>query len=97
LGSSFINHDNGFLEYIIKEKECFICELYIEPEYRETGVGSMLADKLLKIAQGYECEVITCRTDLDQLVPEAAVKAILAYGFKISGAADNKIFYYMEV
>jgi len=97
LGSVFINHDHGFLEYIISGKECFIRELYIEPDFRESGLGSELANKLMKIAQGYECETITCQTELDQINPETAVKAILGYGFKIHSAADNKIYYYMEV
>ncbi len=97
LGSSFINHDRGFLEYTIDKKECFICELYIEPDFRKSGLGSELANKLMKIAKGYECEIITCQTDMNQNNPETAVKAILGYGFKIHSALDNKLFYYMEV
>lgn len=89
--------DEGFITYKFSENEqgryCFIRDAYVIPELRQTGLCSSMADEISVLALSAGCTFLTCWVDLDNPVISRNTQIYLAYGFKIAGTADNKLFF----
>ena len=50
-----------------------------------------------EIARKLKCKNLTCQVDVGAYGSEIAFKAILAFGFKVYEARENKIQFYKEL
>lgn len=96
-GYEYINHEGGFVEYLIAGRECVVSEIYVVPGYRGSGLAFLMMDQLRDVAASKGCRMMTCDTDLAQRDPETAIIATLKYGFRIQAAGPDRISYYMEI
>ena len=69
----------GFITWQVKDGNCIINTLYIEPEHRAGGKGSELADIAAKESG---CKTLLCEIDVRSATYLEAFKAITKYGFK---------------
>lgn len=89
MGQSSLWRDFGFLAYKIKEKECFIAEMFIHREKRTLGNGRQLLNDLVEIARGNGCDVVTANIHLwDQNANKTLIAAI-SCGFEVSKSGND--------
>lgn len=86
-----IEKEYGFITYAIRDKECFIADIYIKPDLRQIKLASELVDAVFAIAKQKDCEYVTCSVILDTTSPELSAKSALGYGFKFINAHNNII------
>lgn len=96
-GISSVETEKGFATFILKDKECYIEDLYVKPEFRRKGAARELADKVKDNAQRVGCVWLTTTVNCVFHDPSTSVEVILAYGFKIISAQNNAIFFKMEI
>jgi ribosomal protein S18 acetylase RimI-like enzyme len=92
-GKSIVSTDYGFASYWIREKECYIEDIYTKPEYRKAEYASKLADLIAQIAIEQKCKYLT-----GSVIPTAnnstkSLKVLLGYGFKLCLAEENLIWF----
>lgn len=79
----FVEVEHGFATYQFIDKWCYICDIYVVPEHRQTKVASRLADKVAEIAieNGYDWLM----GSVDVRAPGSSVSLLsqLRYGFKL--------------
>lgn len=96
-GRGVVYNDRGFATFEITGDECYIVDIYIEPEYRTAKEASKLADEVVEIALERGCSILT-----GSVVPSAhnstiSLKVLLGYGFELHGASDNFITFAKEL
>lgn len=93
-GFEIIEDEHGFATYRIKGEECYLRDVFIKPEFRQTGVGRSYVEKISDIAKVAGCKLLTTTAcPFSEGVTES-VTAILKVGFKIhSTGADRIVFY----
>lgn len=96
-GKHILEHAQGFATYMFMEKGCYIEDIFVLKEYRETGVAAHLADQIADIAKekGYN-------KLFGSVVPSAnnstaSLKVLLAYGFKLESSSNNFILLAKEI
>lgn len=92
-----VESEKGFATYSVIGKECYIEDIYVAPEHRFSGYGTQLADQIKKIALEAGCTHIFGTTNCRFKDPDASLKAMLAYGFKISKVFNDIILLRMEI
>lgn len=96
-GKHILEHAQGFATYMFMEKGCYIEDIFVQKEYRKTGVAAHLADQIVEIAKekGY--------TKLfGSVVPSAnnsteSLEVLLAYGFRLDNTSNNFILMVKEI
>lgn len=83
----------GFISYSVLDEECFISDLYVQPEHRRYGVCSQLADQVADIAREKGCKYLTSSVYLNTTDPTLSVQVILGYGFKLLKSENNIIYF----
>lgn len=97
-GAQVLETQWGFLVFHFEEpKICFIDDIYVLPHLRQKGLGRSLADRLKTLARERECNTLAA-----QVIPIAqgsteALKAILAYGFRLVSAENGRIILRMDL
>lgn len=96
-GAGCVEHENGFITYTLIGKECYIQDIYVRPEFRQTHVAATLANQVTAVAKSKGCEFLTC-----QVIPSAggattALKVILAYGFELLRSDPDRILLVKKV
>lgn len=80
---------DGFISYTIyDDRSLYIYEIYVRPEARRKGIGSLLEKELIKKERP---SVIYCDVDLTCNKPEEALQGILTAGYKIKEATNRNI------
>lgn len=87
--------DKGFFVYQINGKEFYVQEVYVEPEYRKSGIASDFDKEAVKLAKEFECEYIK-----GSIVPTSkgatdSMKFQLALGYKLA-YCDRDIIYLVK-
>ncbi len=91
-GYKFVmERQEGFITYSIGTDNIYIEEIFVQKEFRRTGVGSEMADSIAEMAKAKGFTKI-----LGSVCPSAkysteSIKALLAYGFKIDSSTNNFI------
>jgi GNAT superfamily N-acetyltransferase len=83
-------HDHGFATYSIIGMYCIIHDMYVEPEFRNSKVGSEMANHIKVICSEEGCTKMACTIDKRSKTYKSALKAITEYGFKV---IDNEGLY----
>lgn len=96
-GLDHISTNKGFILYRLGRKTCFIAEWFTLPEYRRTGEGYDLANKVFKICKENGVGAVYCQSDEESFGWELAHKAILNFGFKEYTKEKTIHHYCMEV
>lgn len=87
----------GFATYLISGEECYIEDVYVEPDHRKTGIGAQFIDRIKMIAKEKKCKILTTTVNLTHKSPETSLVACFHVGFKIFSANNGTIFLKMEL
>lgn len=97
LGREIIETEHAFITFYQYEDGYYVENVYVDPDYRKTGIASSLVDEVAEIAinAGYKKLYVS-------VVPSAngsndSMRAILAYGFKLNSSANNFILLKKEL
>jgi GNAT superfamily N-acetyltransferase len=74
----------GFAYYKFEDESCYIVNIYVLPEYRKQYAGSSFADMITEIAKERGCTCLLGSCDPELPGADESVKAMFAYGFKLS-------------
>lgn len=96
-GHEVIEEPWGFLRYHIAPPLLCIDDLYIQPEYRRGERGSELADRVTRIARESKCTHLWAQVWPHTLNATDSLKAVLAYGFQVTGAQNGAIILLKEI
>lgn len=80
---NIIEDARSFATYRVIGDECYIQDIYVSPDLRETGLASKLADQIVEIAKNKNCKYLTGSVNTSIKDPTRSIKVLLAYGFKL--------------
>jgi ribosomal protein S18 acetylase RimI-like enzyme len=92
-----IERDGSFLLYRFFENELNIGEIFVDPNKRNSNVGTQMANEAMMIAKMKKLKYLSCQTELTGKGDEISMIAILSFGFKPIKADQNKITFIREV
>lgn len=86
--------ENGFAIYkIFNNGECYLQDIYVVPDKRQTGLGTEMADKIVEIAKKQGCHTLIGSVCIDANEASKSMKVLLAYNMNVSQIAGNMIFF----
>ncbi len=85
----------GFAIYQFFGKECYIEDIYVLPEYRQTKEASRLADLIAVKAKALGCTHLTGTTDARSKSVERSNRVLEAYGMKLY-KKDGPVSYFTK-
>lgn len=91
LGKEVLSFRNAFITYIIDGEECYMEDIYVAPQARRKGVGTAITDEVVKRAKEAGCKYVTGSVDPTTNGATESMKALLSYGFKLTGLHGNLI------
>jgi len=83
----------GFASYLINGDECYIKDIWVEPDFRNTKFASTIANDIADIARASGCKYLTGTVSTTAHNPTASAKVLLAYGFNIFEAIQHGIIF----
>lgn len=87
--------DYGFVTYShISDFVIWIHDIFILKDFRQSGYGSKMVDDIVELTG---CKEIQSTVLTDSNGVEDAIKAHLAYGFRVHNAQNGKIYFIKEV
>ncbi len=92
--AKIIELNSGFATYnVINEKQVYLMDVFVLPEYRRTHIASELANMVATEGRKQGCvEMIT--TVLPSLVNSTiSLKTVIGYGFTVKSAKENLIVF----
>lgn len=83
----------GFCTYKISGEECYIIDIYVEPDHRKTSLASDMANVVTEIARDRGCTYLLGSVAPQANSATASLKVLLAYGFELAKAEPNAIWF----
>ncbi|GAC1499986.1 MAG: hypothetical protein NVS1B10_03270 [Candidatus Saccharimonadales bacterium] len=96
-GRHILETDDGFMTYSFFGEECYIQDMYVVPQKRQSRVASDLADKIAELAKDHGCKYLTGTVFLSNNEPTRSLKVLLGYGFKLLRSEVDKIVLVKEL
>ena len=100
-GKSIVSNNTGFASYHIRNfengKECYIEDIYVVKEHRNSRAAHALADEVVIIAKQQNCTILTGSVIPSANNVEISLKMMLSYDFKLLNSNENVIWFYKEI
>ena len=96
-GYDVIDTGKGVASYIINGETCYIRDIFIHPDYRHTGEGSLIADAITVNAREKGCKYLTGSVVPSTNGATLSLFAMLKYGFKLKEAQQDFIILIKEI
>lgn len=90
-GKEIVEDQLGFATFYPVNDGMYIEDIYVVPHARKAGVASVYADKIALIAKDRGFKKLYGSIKPTNKTSTDAMKALLAYGFKIDSSAMNAI------
>lgn len=88
-----VETENGFATYKIFENgECYLQDIYVSPEYRQSGLATTMANHICVIAKERGCNKLIGSVCVDDQSATRNMKVFLAYGMQIYKNVGSMIF-----
>lgn len=87
----------GFAIYYLNGDECYIRDIYVNPDYRKSGEASKIADQVSILAKKSGCKFLTGSVQPSAKNSTDSLKVLLGYGFQLQNAVPNGIFFKKEL
>lgn len=84
-----IETEKGFICFSIGNRECFIQDCYVLPEFREKGEAVSLMNQVRDVALKSDCLTLTMNISVGINGSNRSLKCCLDYGFEVMGVAGN--------
>jgi GNAT superfamily N-acetyltransferase len=92
-GVETLTKEHGFVTYQIQNKECFIKDWYVKPEYRGKVLAMRMIKEVEKLALEKCCDAITANVDIGTSRTDENTLILIRYGCKIMTASKYSIFF----
>ncbi len=96
-GLELYEEEHGFVLFRIQPPYFYIHDMYIKPEYRQTGLAKSMADKLLEASKECGCTHLMADIQPSNKTATMAMKVLLAYGMQIKEANHDEIILTKEI
>jgi len=96
-GAEVLEWEHGFAIYYLKKEECYIEEIYVQPEKRKDGYAAQMANKIVERAKEKGCKILTGSVSVGVKGDTDALKVLLAYGFSLYELRGNLIILDKEI
>lgn len=96
-GYSSLVEEYGFASYTLELGTLFLQEIYIKPEFRRTGKGRELLQKLELIGKEHQCTRFWAQIWTNDSCCNQTLKASLGVGFKVVDANNNRMVLTKEI
>lgn len=100
-GSECIHGEHGFITFKIFEqkgaKHCLVQDFFVEPEFRNKGIGKELFEKVRKVAIMSGASAILCWVDFSALNWQRSLAIIVTHGFRPVFFSGSSIQLCMEL
>lgn len=87
----YLEFKEGFLTYRIEDRECYLANIYVAPEFRGTPAISHFINELSKIAESKNCNFLTANIYLTDHGFNRTLKAALKLAFRVVRAENNSV------
>lgn len=98
-GKLTIETDKGFIVYkhYPSLRQMFICELYIVPNERNSGLGEFFINHVVEIAHDLGCTHIACTVDTDDADWNIKHNVLLSRQYKLVTKDGTLNLYYKDI
>lgn len=93
---SILETGDGFATYRISGRECYIIDIYVKPEKRESGLAFKMADQIWAVGKANGCTFLSGSVNTASKDPTASIKVLLAYGFKFIRSEPQILWFVKE-
>ncbi len=98
MGFDIIENEKGFITYkFLENDDCYVDHLFIHPGFRQSGEGTALGLQITTLAKDAGCKRLVANVNTKFKYPTQAIKAFLAFGFKIDFAIKDFICISKEI
>ncbi len=97
VGFDSIVRAEGFIAYRLQGDECWIYDIFVDPDFRKRGVATELAEQVEKIAINGGCKYLCGSTTPSSNGSTDSLKFILAYGMSLHSAGPNIVTLRKEI
>lgn len=96
-GIDVLEASDGFATYLLRPTDCYIIDIYVVPEKRQSGLAAQMADQIADIARSKGIKFLT--GSVDKRDPQAArnEKVLIAYGMHKAREQDHMVYYLKEI
>lgn len=93
-GKEILETDKGFATFtVLNNGECYIQDIYVLPDHRQTGAASEMAARITEIAKSRDCHTLVGSVCVSTNNPTTSLKVLLAYGFKLHSVQNNNMIF----
>lgn len=90
--------DDGFGTYrFLNEKQVYIIDLFVYPQFRKMGHASAIGDSIVEIAKARGCTELIGTVMPSTKGSTASLKVLLAYGMKLETSSNDLIILKKEI
>jgi ribosomal protein S18 acetylase RimI-like enzyme len=94
-GIETLESEHGFATYLLRPTDCYIIDIYVVPELRQSGLAKQLADQIVEIAKERGIKLLTGSVDRRDPNAQRNEAVLLAYGMR-KAREDNFMNYYLK-
>lgn len=92
-----IEDERGFATFNFIDDGCYVQDIYVDKEYRNSGVATEMLDKITIIAKEKGCKKLIGTTIPSLKDSTSSLKAAFSYGFKLDSSRQNLIVYIKDL
>ena len=94
-GKYMLEYPEGFATYYIipGTKVCYIEDIYVVPEARETDVGTRFEKEISEWAKTQDCTELMGSVNLGISNPERSIAVLIARGFKLTSSSATMLYF----
>ena len=93
-----IEDETGFIQFrFLNEKQVFIVELYVLPEFRRSGLGSKLADRVVAFAKIQGCVELLAAVWVESKNSKISILSCIGYGMLPYGTSGESLLFRKEI
>lgn len=96
-GFESVESPYGAILYKVVGEECFIRDMVIRPEFRQSGLGSKMVDALAESAKELGATHLSSNVHLDTHGANGSLLGQLKYGFIVVSAHNNCLVLRKEI
>lgn len=96
-GIDVLEATDGFATYILRPTDCYVIDIYVVPEKRQSGLAAQMADQIANIARSKGIKFLT--GSVDKRDPQALrnEKVLIAYGMHKAREHEHMIYFIKEI
>lgn len=96
-GKGIVESAQGFMTYKIQGEECYIADVFIDSDFRETGVAAEFTEQITKKAKEKGCKFLTGTVTPSLEGATVSLAYQLKRGFKLHSSHEDFIILKKEI